>query len=137
MPIAAGDTYKIDVFDATKAWDLPLIEVGILTLDRVVQNFFAESEQSAFSPSNLVAGIELSNDRILQGRTFIYPETQRHRLGSNFNYLPINCPFRTMVKNYERDGSNSVMGNFGDGINYEPNSYGGPKEVPNASISSF
>ena len=84
MPEDDGPSYLYDVFDPTKAWDLPLIKVGFMKLDRVTENFFAESEQVAFSPSNLVSGIEISNDRILQGRQMIYAETQRHRLGTNF-----------------------------------------------------
>ncbi|KAF8925683.1 hypothetical protein BGZ58_000590, partial [Dissophora ornata] len=89
--------YKWNIFDDTKVWpfaDYPLQKIGKLTLDRNPGNYFAEVEQAAFSPSFLVPGIDVSNDRILQGRLFSYPDTQRHRLGPNFLQLPINQPYR-------------------------------------------
>ena len=103
MPEADADTYKYDVFDITKIWphsDYPLIEVGKLVLDRNPTNYHVEVEQSAFSPSHLVPGIEPSNDKMLQGRLFSYPDTHRHRLGPNYHNLAINCPFKARVSNY-------------------------------------
>ena len=69
------------------------MEVGKIVLNRTANNYFAEVEQVAFSPSNLVPGIEPSNDRLLQGRLFLYQDTQMHRLGSNYDQIPVNCPF--------------------------------------------
>lgn len=88
MPEKEAENYRFDVFDITKVWphsDYPLIPVGKLTLNRNPENYFAEIEQSAFSPSHLVPGIEPSNDKMLQGRLFSYPDTHRHRLGSNYD----------------------------------------------------
>jgi len=103
MPEKDALNYKWDIFDVTKVWphgDYPLIPIGQLVLNRNPDNFFAEVEQAAFSPTNLVPGIEFSNDRILQGRLFAYPDTQRHRLGANFDHIPVNCPYRTRVATY-------------------------------------
>lgn len=133
MPEKDADTYRYDVFDVTKVWpqaDYPLIPVGKLVLNRNPENYFAETEQSAFAPTNLVPGIEPSNDKMLQGRLFSYPDTHRHRLGANFDQIPINCPYRARVANYQRDGPATVNGNQGSGPNYEPNSLGGPVEDP-------
>merc|ERR1719337_856222 len=79
-----------------------------------------EVEQSAFSPSHLIPGIEPSNDKMLQGRLFSYPDTHRHRLGKNYEQIPINCPYRARVAHYSRDGAATVNGNFGSAPNYEP-----------------
>ena len=103
MTESQGESYRFDIFDITKVWphsDFPLIPVGKMILNRNPDNFFAEVEQVAFSPGNLVPGIEPSNDKMLQGRLFSYPDTQRHRLGPNFDQIPINCPYRTRVANY-------------------------------------
>ena len=94
-------------FDLTKVWphkEHPLIPVGRIVLNRNPQNYFAEVEQAAFAPSRVVPGVEFSPDKMLQGRLFSYPDTQFHRLGPNFMKLPINCPFRTHVRNYQVDG---------------------------------
>jgi catalase len=102
MPEKDADTYKYDVTDITKIWphaDYPLIPLGKLVLDRNPTNFHAEMEQAAFSPGNLVPGIQPSNDRILLARIFSYPDTQRHRLGVNFDQIPVNCPMNP-VANY-------------------------------------
>lgn len=102
MPVADADNYKWDVLDVTKVWphsDYPLIEVGKMVLNKNPENYFAEIEQAAFSPSHLIPGIEPSNDKMLQGRLFSYPDTQRHRLGVNYKQIPVNCPFRTRVVN--------------------------------------
>ncbi|MCZ4316262.1 catalase [Comamonadaceae bacterium G21597-S1] len=111
-------------FDLTKVWphgDYPLIEVGQMTLDRNPENYFAEVEQAAFSPANVVPGIGFSPDRMLQARLFSYGDTQRYRLGVNFNQIPVNapkCPFHS----YHRDGAMRVDDNNGRTIGYEPNS---------------
>ena len=135
MKEADVDTYKYDSYDVTKVWphaDYPLIKLGKMTLNRNVQNYFNEIEQAAYSPSHLVPGIEPSNDKMLQGRLFSYPDTHRHRLGGNYMQYPINCPYRARVANYQRDGFASVGDNGGAWThpNYEPNSYAGaPKEA--------
>ena len=88
MPESEAANYRYDITDITKIWphgDYPLIPIGKVVLNRNPKNFFAEMEQAAFSPGNLVPGIELSNDRILQARVFSYPDAQRYRLGSNFD----------------------------------------------------
>jgi catalase len=99
-----------------------------LTLNRNPENYHAEVEQVAFSPSHLVPGIEPSADKMLQGRLFSYPDTQRYRLGKNYEQIPINCPYRARVAHYIRDGAASVNGNHGSAPNYEPNTFGGPVE---------
>lgn len=88
MPEKEADSYRFDIFDVTKVWphsDYPLIPVGKLVLNRNPENYFAEVEQAAFAPTNLVPGIEPSNDKMLLGRLFSYPDTHRHRLGPNFD----------------------------------------------------
>lgn len=119
-------------FDLTKVWsqtEFPLIPVGKLVLDRNPKNYFAEVEQLAFCPANLVPGIEPSPDKMLQGRLFAYNDTQRHRLGPNFQQLPVNCPFS--VRNYQRDGLATVI-EPSTGPNYHPNSFDGPTHHPRA-----
>ena len=127
--------YRFNPFDITKVWshkDYPLVEVGKLVLDRNPKNYFQDVEQSAFSPSHMVPGIEPSADKMLQARLFSYPDTHRHRLGANYKQIPINCPFS--VNNYSRDGPMCVNGNGGSGPNYEPNSFvDAPKECPESS----
>lgn len=124
MPEKDADTYHIHPFDLTKVWphaDYPLIEVGVMELNRNPENFFADTEQSAFSPANVVPGIGFSPDKMLQGRLFSYGDTQRYRLGVNYPQIPVNapkCPFHS----YHRDGSTRVDGNMGGATSYEPNS---------------
>jgi catalase len=133
MPEKDADNYRFDVLDITKVWphsDYPLHKVGRMTLNRNPENYHAEVEQSAFSPSHFVPGIEPSNDKMLQGRLFSYPDTHRHRLGKNYEQIPINCPYRARVASYIRDGAATVNGNYGAAPNYEPNTMGGPKEDP-------
>ncbi|XP_057663994.1 catalase-like [Diorhabda carinulata] len=116
-----------DPFDLTKVWpqsEYPLIKVGTMVLNRNPENYFAEVEQIAFSPSHLVPGIAASPDKMLQGRLFAYSDTHRHRLGPNHLQLPVNCPFK--VRNYQRDGFMNVN-NQGGAPNYFPNSFGGPQ----------
>lgn len=129
MPEADAATYKWNVFDVTKVWphtDYPLIPIGKLVLNKNPENYFAEVEQSAFCPTHLVPGIEPSADRMLQGRLFSYADTHRHRLGANYDQIPVNCPFRARVQTYQRDGPMNVNGNNGGKPNYEPNTFGGP-----------
>ncbi len=135
MPVAAAAKYKWNVFDVTKVWphsDYPLQPYGKLVLNRNPQNYFAEVEQSAFSPGNLVPGIEASPDRMLQGRLFSYPDTHRHRLGPNHLQIPINCPYACRVSNQQRDGFMTVNGNSGNEPNYEPNSIAGTSKQAGA-----
>ncbi|RUS19898.1 catalase [Endogone sp. FLAS-F59071] len=132
-----AEKYRWNIFDVTKVWphkDYPLIPVGKLVLDRNPQNYFAETEQAAFSPSHVVPGIDISEDRMLQGRLFSYPDTHRHRLGPNYQQIPINSAYRTKggVLNHQRDGYMAVNGNQGSAPNYEPNSFQtGPKQLTN------
>lgn len=119
-----------DPFDLTKVWphgDFPLIEVGVLELNRNPDNYFAEVEQASFSPANVVPGISHSPDKMLQFRVFSYADAHRHRLGVNYEALPVNKP-RCPVHHYHRDGALRFDGNGGGSVNYEPNSFGGPKE---------
>jgi len=126
MPEAEAATYHLNPFDLTKVWphrDYPLIEVGVMELNRNPENFFADVEQAAFSPANIVPGIGFSPDKMLQGRLFSYGDTQRYRLGVNFSQIPVNapkCPFHS----YHRDGQMRVDGNGGGRTSYEPNSRG-------------
>ena len=116
-------------FDLTKVWphkDFPLIDVGVLELNENPKNYFAEVEQAAFAPAHVVDGIDYSPDKMLQGRLLSYPDAHRHRLGANYEQIPVNrCPY--VVNNYERDGAMRVDGNGGSGPNYFPNSFDGPK----------
>ncbi|BDA79222.1 catalase [Leptospira kobayashii] len=132
MPETDAEKYKVNPFDLTKVWshkDYPLIEVGTLKLNRNPKNYFAEVEQAAFSPSNLVPGIGASPDKMLQGRLFAYPDAQRYRLGGNYQLIPVNRP-RNSVNNYQRDGVRfDENGNYD---NYEPNHFGGPVQDENA-----
>jgi catalase len=127
-----ANTYHINPFDLTKVWphgDYPLIEVGYFELNRNPNNFFAETEQVAFSPANIAPGISFSPDKMLQGRLFSYGDAQRYRLGVNHHQIPINapkCPFHS----YHRDGAMRVDGNSGGATSYEPNSYGEWQEQP-------
>ncbi len=132
MPEAEAESYAINPFDVTKVWphgDYPLIEVGVLELNKNPRNYFSEVEQAAFSPSNKVPGIGLSPDKMLQGRLFSYPDTQRYRLGVNYNSLPINKPDGEVHNGY-RNGFMRFDDNGGDSLNYEPSHYTVPTESP-------
>ena len=124
MPEKEAGTYHINPFDLSKVWphgDYPLIEVGVLELNRNADNHFAEVEQAAFNPANVVPGISFSPDKMLQGRLFSYGDAQRYRLGVNHSHIPVNapkCPFHS----YHRDGQMRVDGNMGGTLGYEPNS---------------
>ncbi|AEI37252.1 catalase [Zymomonas mobilis] len=115
---------RLNPFDVTKVWyhkEFPLMEVGVLELNRNSENYFQDVEQAAFSPGNTVPGLYFSPDKMLQGRLFAYADTQRYRLGINFNQIPVNQP-RCQVNSYYRDGFMRVNGNGGKSANYEPNS---------------
>ncbi|WP_426231698.1 catalase [Pararhizobium sp. DWP3-4] len=118
--------HRHNPFDLTKVWskaEYPLIEVGNFVLNRNPENYFAETEQVAFSPANVVPGIGYSPDKMLQGRLFSYGDSQRYRLGVNYNHIPINapkCPFQS----YHRDGQMRTDGNLGATPTYWPNSKG-------------
>lgn len=130
MTFDQAKKFKYNPFDCTKVWgrkDFPLIPVGKIILDRNPMNYFAEIEQLAFSQANMVPGIEPSPDKVLQGRLFAYGDAQTHRLGTNYNQIPVNCPYRITVKNYERDGIMTVTNNMAEAPNYYPNSFGGPQ----------
>jgi len=132
MPEKEAENYEWNPFDLTKVWphkDYPLIEVGIMELNKNPDNYFAEVEQSAFAPANVVPGISFSPDKMLQARIFAYTDAHRYRLGVNYETLPINRP-QVPVHSYNRDGAMRHDGNFGNLVNYEPNSFGGPKENP-------
>lgn len=132
MPEEDANKVAYNPFDLTKVWphgDYPLIEVGILELNRNPANYFAEVEQAAFNPANIVPGIGFSPDKMLQGRLFSYGDAQRYRLGVNHHQIPVNqarCP----VHSYHRDGAMRVDGNFGCTQGYEPNSLGEWQEQP-------
>ena len=118
--------HKDNPFDITKVWShkaYPLIEVGVLELNRNPENYFADVEQSAFNPSNIVPGIGLSPDKLLQGRLFSYGDAQRYRLGVNHMSIPVNMP-SVPVHSYHRDGQMRVDGNYGATKGYHPNSFG-------------
>src|SRR4051794_30871659 len=129
-----ADSFAFDVLDPTKIIPeeiLPVRRVGRLVLDKMVENFFAETEQVAFCTQNIVPGIDFSNDPLLQGRNFSYLDTQLKRLGSpNFTHIPVNAP-KCPVHNFQQDG-HMAMRNPRGRVNYEPNSWadGGPREDP-------
>lgn len=132
MPEADADKVPYHPFDLTKVWpkkDYPLIEVGEFELNRNPENFFADVEQSAFAPSNLVPGIGASPDRMLQARLFNYADAQRYRLGVNLHQIPVNAP-RCPVHSNHRDGTGRTDGNFGGALHYEPNSFGYWRQQP-------
>ncbi|KAH7170546.1 catalase-like domain-containing protein [Dactylonectria macrodidyma] len=119
-----AEKFPWNIFDLTKVWpqmDVPLRPLGKLTLNQNVQNYFSEIEQVAFSPSHLVPGIEPTVDPVLQARLFSYPDTRRHRLGVNYQQIPVNSPLYAFNP-FQRDGAMSTHGNYGKHDNY-PSSY--------------
>ncbi len=118
-------TFKWNPFDITKVWfhkDFPLIDVGIMELNRIPENYFRDVEQAAFDPAHVVDGIGYSPDKLLQGRLLSYPDAQRYRLGVNYEQIPVNqCPYGH--SNYQRDGLMQVGDNGGANPNYRPNSF--------------
>ncbi|CAB3748572.1 catalase [Paraburkholderia humisilvae] len=132
MPEKQAGSYHVNPFDLTKVWpkkDYPLIEVGVVELNRNPENFFAETEQAGFAPSNVVPGIGFSPDKMLQGRLFSYADAQRYRLGANYYQIPVNAP-KCPVHSYHRDGMMRVDGNRGGTASYEPNTVGEWQEQP-------
>jgi catalase len=128
MPETDVDKHWYNPFDLTKVWphkDYPLIEVGILELNRNPENYFAEVEQAALAPSNIVPGIGHSPDKMLQARIFSYADAHRYRLGVNADQLPVNRP-RSAVHDYHMDGAMRLKGKPYPDAYYEPNSFGGP-----------
>ncbi len=132
VPEAEAANFPFNPFDLTKVWphkDYPLMDVGVLELNKNPENYFAEVEQAAFNPANIVPGIGFSPDKMLQGRLFSYGDAQRYRLGVNHHLIPVNqarCP----VHGFHRDGAMRVDDNQGATPGYEPNSYNEWKEQP-------
>ena len=132
MPEKEAEKTSYNPFDLTKVWphaDYPLIEVGVVELNRNPDNYFAEIEQAAFSPSNVVPGIGFSPDKVLQARIFSYADAHRYRLGTHYEALPVNAP-QCPVHHYHKDGAMRFFDNeTGDSdAYYEPNSVGGPSQ---------
>lgn len=128
MPEADAATYKVNPFDLTKVWphgDYPLIDVGVLELNRNPENYFAEIEQAAFSPSNIVPGVSFSPDKMLQARIFAYADAHRYRVGTWYEALPVNRP-KAPVNHYHMDGPMNFMTPRSSDAYYEPNSMNGP-----------
>jgi len=132
VPEKDAARFPFNPFDLTKVWshkDYPLIDVGVLELNKNPENYFADVEQAAFNPANIVPGIGFSPDKMLQGRLFSYGDAQRYRLGVNHHLIPVNrarCPVHT----FHRDGAMRVDDNHGATLGYEPNSYGEWQEQP-------
>lgn len=133
MPEKDAENTHYNPFDLTKVWphrDYPLIQVGVMELNRNPDNYFAEIEQAAFSPSNVVPGIGFSPDKMLQARIFAYADAHRYRLGTHYEALPVNAP-RCPVQHYHKDGPMRFFANNPNpDAYYEPNSFGGPVERP-------
>jgi catalase len=125
MTEAQAKKFRWNPFDVTKVWphkEFPLIEAGVMELNEIPANYFAEVEQAAFAPSNTINGIGLSPDKMLQGRILAYPDAHRYRLGANYEQLPVNRPI-VPVHNHQRDGFMALDGNGGSAPNYFPNSF--------------
>ncbi|MFX1684607.1 catalase [Paraburkholderia sp. A2RI-6] len=134
MPEADAARVPYNPFDITKVWphkDYPLIDVGTIELNRNPENYFADVEQAAFTPANVVPGIGFSPDRLLQGRLFSYGDTQRYRLGVNHHQIPVNAP-RCPFHSFHRDGALRTDGNLGGTVNYEPSRFGDFAQRPQA-----
>lgn len=137
MPELDAEKTPYNPFDLTKVWphaDYPPIEIGVFELNRNAENYFAEIEQAAFSPSNIVPGISFSPDKMLQARVFAYADAHRYRLGTHYEALPINAP-RCPVHHYHKDGAMNFIGQKTGNVDafYEPNSMGGAVEQPSAA----
>ncbi|HTI17407.1 MAG TPA: catalase [Trinickia sp.] len=136
MPEADAAKVPYNPFDITKVWphnDYPLIDVGVVELNRNAANYFADVEQAAFTPANVVPGIGFSPDRLLQGRLFSYGDTQRYRLGVNHHQIPVNAPKCPFHHSFHRDGAMRTDGNLGGTVNYEPNRHGDFAQDRNAA----
>ncbi|MFC1825445.1 catalase [Thermodesulfobacteriota bacterium] len=133
MPEEDAEKTPYNPFDLTKVWphgDYPMIEVGIMELNRNPDNYFAEVELAAFSPSNIVPGISFSPDKMLQARVFSYADAHRYRLGTHYEALPVNAP-KCAVNHYHKDGQMRFFPNFPNAdAYYEPNSFNGPVQNP-------
>jgi catalase len=132
--------FRWDIFDITKVWphgEVPPIKIGKMVLNRNPENYFAEVEQAAFCPGNVVPGIAISPDKMLQARVFSYHDTHIHRLGPNYHLIPVNAPRNAPEKSYQRDGFMRVDHNGGNGPNYWPNSFNGPSPDPTAGEPMF
>ncbi len=132
MTEAEAETTSFNPFDLTKVWphaEFPLIDVGVLELNRNPENYFQEIEQAAFSPSNIVPGISFSPDKMLQARVFSYADAHRYRLGTWYEALPVNQP-RSAVRTYHLDGAMNFAKPASSDAYYEPNSMGGPVQSP-------
>lgn len=132
--------FRWDMFDITKVWphsEVPPITIGKMVLNRNPANYFAEIEQAAFSPGNLVPGIAVSPDKMLQGRLFSYHDTHLHRLGTNYHLIPVNSPKNAPELSYQRDGFMRVDNGGGAGPYYWPNSFGGPAPDETAAEPTF
>ncbi len=136
MPETDAEKTPYNPFDLTKVWphgDYPLIDVGVMELNRNPDNYFAQIEQAAFSPSNIVPGIGFSPDKMLQARIFSYADAHRHRLGTHYEALPVNAP-RCPVNHYHKDGHMRFFANNPNpDAYYEPNSFDGPVEQPDTA----
>lgn len=137
MPEKDAEKTPYNPFDLTKVWphgDYPLIEVGVMELNRNPDNYFAEIEQAAFSPSNIVPGIGFSPDKMLQARIFSYADAHRHRLGTHYEALPVNQP-KCPVHHYHKDGAMRFFRNDTGNPDayYEPNSFNGPRQDPSVA----
>ena len=135
-----AENFKWDILDITKIWphkEVPPIVIGKLVLDKNPINYFAEVEQVAFCPGNLVPGIALSPDKMLQARAFSYHDTHLHRLGPNYHLIPVNAPKNSPETSYQRDGFMRTDDNSGGNPNYYPNSFGGPEPDPYANEPHF
>jgi len=140
LPPEKAKDFPWDIFDITKVWphgEVPPIKIGKLVLNRNPVNYFAEVEQAAFCPGNVVPGIAISPDKMLQARVFSYHDTHLHRLGPNYHLIPVNAPKHAPEENYQRDGFMRVDNGGGDGPNYFPNSVGGPEPDPKAGEPHF
>jgi catalase len=137
MPEMDAEKTSYNPFDLTKVWphgDYPCIDIGVMELNRNPENYFAEIENAAFSPSSIVPGIGFSPDKMLQARIFSYADAHRHRLGTHYDTIPVNQP-QCPVHHYHRDGQMNVYGGVKTGnpdAYYEPNSFNGPVEAPSA-----
>jgi catalase len=138
MPFEEAADYRFNPFDLTKVWphsDYPPITIGRMVLDRNPENHFAEVEQAGFAPARLVPGIGLSPDKMLMGRVFSYHDTHLHRIGANYEQLPVNAP-QCPVHSYNKDGAMTITHN-GDQPVYAPNSYAGPKADPTKELPTW
>ncbi len=136
MPETDAEQMPFNPFDLTKVWphaDFPLIDVGVMELNRNADNYFTQIEQAAFSPSNIVPGIGFSPDKMLQARVFSYADAHRHRLGTHYEALPVNAPHGP-VNHYHKDGQMRFFPNNPNAdAYYEPNSFDGPVEQPDVA----